>query len=231
VNLWVGLVIVLILASVIGFVNGVITVYGRIPSFITTLGMMGVLRGITLWLSPWPVNRLNDPGFFGFFGGRVPVLGLNMPIQIIWMVLIMIVGILILTRTSFGYQLRATGSNRTAAELAGIPVKRVKITAFVLTSMAACIAGVFGFAYVNSVAPTAGSGMELTVIAAVVIGGTALFGGEGSVFGTFLGAGLLTILRNGLIQLGGDGRLIDTYIGIIIVAAVLIHTHIGRKGR
>lgn len=231
VSLWIGLPLMLLVAAGIGLINGVITVYGRVPSFIVTLGMMGVLRGITLWLSPWPVNRIDDPSFFQFFGGRVPVFGINLPVQIIWMLLIMIIGVLILTRTQFGYQLRATGSNRTAAELSGIPVKRTKIAAFMLTSMAACIAGVFGFAHVNSVAPTAGTGIELMTIAAVVIGGTALFGGEGSVLGTFLGAMLLTILRNGLIQLGGDGRLIDTYIGIIIVAAVLIHTNVGRRRR
>lgn len=230
-NIWLSMAIVMALAAFIGFVNGVITVYGGIPSFITTLGMMGVLRGITLWLSPWPVNRLEAPLFFEIFGGRVDIFGWNVPLQMIWMILIVILGVLLLTRTTLGYQIRATGSNRVAAELAGIPVKRVKIIAFVITAMAAGLAGIFGFAHVNSVAPTAGTGLELTVIAAVVIGGTALFGGEGSVFGTFLGAALLTILRNGLIQMGSDGRLIDTYIGIIIVAAVLIHTHIGHGRR
>jgi ribose/xylose/arabinose/galactoside ABC-type transport system permease subunit len=231
VDLWVGLVLVMILAAFIGFVNGAITVYGRIPSFITTLGMLGVLRGITLFLSPWPVNRIDHPSFFGLLGGRVTILGQSVPLQIFWMLGIAIIASLILTRTTYGYHLRATGSNRTAAELSGIPVKRVKIQAFMFTSMMAALAGALGFAHVNSVSPTAGTGIELTTIAAVVIGGTALFGGEGTVIGTLLGAALLTVIRNGLIQIGGDGRLLDTYMGIIIVAAVLIHTHVGRRGR
>jgi ribose/xylose/arabinose/galactoside ABC-type transport system permease subunit len=231
IDLWVGLILMMGLAALIGLVNGVITVYGRIPSFITTLGMMGVLRGITLFLSPWPVNRLEHPSFFTALGGRFPIGPFNFPIQVVWMVGVAVIAALILTRTTYGYHLRATGSNRTAAELSGIRVKRVKIIAFMLTSMAACLAGALGFAHVNSVAPTAGGGTELTAIAAVVIGGTALFGGDGTVLGTFIGAALLTVLRNGLIQIGGDGRLIDTYIGIIIVAAVLIHTHVGKRGR
>jgi ribose/xylose/arabinose/galactoside ABC-type transport system permease subunit len=105
-------------------------------------------------------------------------------------------------------------------------VNRVKVICFVLVAMAAAFAGALQFAHLGSVNPTAGQGAELTVIAAVVIGGTALFGGDGTVWGTFLGAALLTVIRNGLVQLGGEGRLQEAFLGLIIIAAVLIHTNL-----
>lgn len=226
-DLWLAFCVALLIGAVIGLINGVITTYGRIPSFITTLGMLGIIRGITLFLSPWPVNRIQHPTFFEVLSSRP----YGIPIQIFWMLLFVILGTILLNRTTFGYYVRAVGSNRQAAELSGIRVRWVKISAFVMVGMAAAFAGALSFAHVNSVSPTAGQGMELTVIAAVIIGGTNLFGGEGSVLGTFLGAALLTVIRNGLVQLGGDGRLQDTFLGIIIIVAVLVHTHIGQRWR
>jgi len=226
-DLWLAFFVSLVVGGLIGLINGAITTYGRIPSFITTLGMMGIIRGITLFLSAWPVTRLQHPNFFQVFGSRI----YGFPVQIFWMVLFVIIGTLVLQRTTFGYHIRATGSNRAAAELSGIRVRWVKILAFIITGVAAAFGGTLSFAHVNSVAPTAGSGMELTVIAAVVIGGTNLFGGEGTVVGTFLGAALLTVIRNGLVQIGGDGRLQDTFLGVIIIVAVLVHTHIGQRWR
>jgi ribose/xylose/arabinose/galactoside ABC-type transport system permease subunit len=147
------------------------------------------------------------------------------------MALIVILGALLLRYTKFGYQIRATGSNRAAAELSGIPVRRVKIMAFVLTGVLAAFSGALSFAHLTSVAPTAGTGNELKVIAGVVIGGTALFGGRGTVIGTFLGMALLVVMRNGIVQLGGDGRLQEGFLGAIIIVAVLIHTHLGERRR
>jgi ribose/xylose/arabinose/galactoside ABC-type transport system permease subunit len=222
VNLWLSLLIVLMLAAVIGVVNGLITTRGRIPAFIVTLGMLYILRGIALVESPWPVSGLENPSFFAALDGKIG----QVPIQIFWMIGFVIVGSLVLRRTTFGYHVRATGSNRAAAELSGIRVRRVKVVAFVLTALSAGFAGAMSFTHLGSASPLAGTGYELTVIAAVVIGGTALFGGEGTVIGTFLGAALLTIMRNGLVQLGGEGRLQDAFLGGIIIVAVLIHTHL-----
>jgi ribose/xylose/arabinose/galactoside ABC-type transport system permease subunit len=222
VNLWLALVLVLAMAAGLGVVNGLITTRGRIPAFIVTLGMLYILRGIALVESPWPISGLENPSFFSALDGKIG----EIPIQIFWMLGFVAVGSLALLRTTFGYHVRATGSNRAAAELSGIRVQRVKIIAFVLTAVASGFAGAMSFAHLGSASPLAGSGYELNVIAAVVIGGTALFGGQGTVIGTFLGAALLTIMRNGLVQLGGEGRLQDAFLGAIIIIAVLIHTHL-----
>ena len=242
-TLWSAFFVGLAAGGGIGLVNGIITTFGRIPSFIVTLGMLFILRGITLKLSAWPVTRLPDSsellantginmpfGFFETFGSRpdiIPGALEGVPMQIVWMLLLAFIGTLVMNRTTYGYHVRATGSNRSAAELSGIRVRRVKIMAFVLMGVASAFGGVLSFSHVNSVSPTAGAGMELTIIAAVVIGGTNLFGGEGTIIGTLLGAALLTVMRNGLVQIGGDGRLQDAFLGAIIIIAVLVHTHLG----
>jgi len=222
VNLGLSLALVLVMAAALGIVNGLITTRGKIPAFIVTLGMLYILRGIALVESPWPISGLEDPSFFAALDGKIG----KIPVQIFWMLGFVLVGSLVLRRTTFGYHVRATGSNRAAAELSGIRVERVKIIAFVLTAVSAAFAGAMSFAHLGSASPLAGTGYELNVIAAVVIGGTALFGGQGTVIGTFLGAALLTIMRNGLVQLGGEGRLQDAFLGGIIIIAVLIHTHL-----
>lgn len=226
IDLWVGLVIALLLGALIGVINGLITTKGRIPSFIVTLGMLYIVRGLALLESPWPISRLDHPNFYEVLAGDV----FGVPVQIFWMLLVVIVGQIAMKRSVFGYNVRATGSNKDAALLSGIGVNRVKIICFVLVGMAAAFAGALSFAHLTSVSPVAGFGSELTVIAAVVIGGTALFGGEGTVLGTMLGAALLTVVRNGLVQLGGEGRLQEAFLGAIIILAVLIHTHLRTGG-
>lgn len=224
-DLWLALLVSLLVAAGIGLINGLITTRGRIPSFIVTLGMLYIVRGAALVMSAYPVARLKHPTFYHVLAGEIA----GIPVQIFWMLGIVAVATLVFRRTTFGYYVRATGSNEVAAQLAGIPVNRVKLTAFVGTSVLAAFAGALSFAHLTSVAPTAGAGDELTVIAAVVIGGTSLFGGQGTVIGTFLGAALLTVVRNGLVQLGGEGRLQEAFLGGIIILAVLIHTHVGRR--
>ncbi|MCC7446634.1 MAG: ABC transporter permease [Anaerolineae bacterium] len=227
-DLWIALIIVMIIAAIIGFINGLITTRGRIPAFIVTLGALYIVRGITLLESPWPVEGGEHPTFFNVLAGEVA----GIPVQIFWMIAITIVGTLVMRRTTFGYHVRATGSNAAAAVLSGIRVQRVKIQTFILTALAASFAAAMSFAHLTSASPTGGGGLELNVIAAVVIGGTSLTGGQGTVIGTFLGAALLTVMRNALVQLGGEGRLQEAFLGAIIIIAVLIHTHVGqRQGR
>jgi ribose/xylose/arabinose/galactoside ABC-type transport system permease subunit len=189
IDLWFALIIALLAATALGLVNGLVTTVGRIPSFIVTLGMLYIVRGAALVMSAYPVARLPHETFYEVLAGDL----FGIPVQILWMLAIVVVGTLVFRRTTFGYWAQATGSNETAARLAGIPVRRVKVVCF------------------------------------VVIGGTSLFGGHGTIIGTFLGAALLTIVRNGLVQLGGEGRLQEAFLGGIIILAVLIHTHVGRR--
>jgi len=224
-DLWLALAVALLVAAAIGLTNGFIVTRGRVPSFIVTLGALYIVRGAALVMSAYPVARVPHPTFYQVLAGEV----FGVPVQIFWMLLIVVGGTLLFRRTVFGYQVRATGSNEAAARLAGIPVRRVKVTCFVLSSVFAAYAGALSFAHLTSISPTAGGGNELTVIAAVVIGGTSLFGGQGTIIGTFLGAALLTVVRNGLVQIGGEGRLQEAFLGGIIILAVLIHTHVGRR--
>ncbi len=227
-DLWVSFVLAMGLGVVIGLINGFITTYGRIPSFIVTLGMLYILRAIALYLSPWPIAQLKHPTFYDVFAGDIG----DIPVQIFWMLGLVMLGALMMKQTTFGYQVRATGSNLAAASLSGIRTRRIKIAAFVLTAVSSAFAGALSFAHLTSVASTAGTGYELQVIAAVVIGGTSLFGGYGTIIGTFLGAAVLITMRNGLVQIGADGRLQDGFLGAIIIIAVLIHTYVRvRRGR
>lgn len=225
IDLWLALIVSLLTAAAIGLANGFIVTRGRVPSFIVTLGALYIVRGAALVTSAYPVARLPHPTFYTVLAGKL----WGVPVQIFWMLLIVVGGTLVFRRTVFGYQVRATGSNEAAARLAGIPVRRVKVTCFVLSAVFAAFAGALSFAHLTSISPTAGAGDELTVIAAVVIGGTSLFGGQGTIIGTFLGAALLTVVRNGLVQIGGEGRLQEAFLGGIIILAVLIHTHVGRR--
>jgi ribose/xylose/arabinose/galactoside ABC-type transport system permease subunit len=225
IDLWLALLIALLAAAGLGLINGLVTTVGRIPSFIVTLGALYIVRGAALVLSAYPVARLPHPTFYEVLAGDL----FGIPVQIFWMLGIVAAGTLVFRRTNFGYQVQATGSNEAAARLAGIPVRRVKIVCFMLSAISAAFAGALSFAHLTSVSPTAGAGDELQVIAAVVIGGTSLFGGHGTIVGTFLGAALLTVVRNGLVQLGGEGRLQEAFLGGIIILAVLIHTHVGRR--
>ena len=224
-DLWLGLMVSLGVAALLGLVNGLITTRGHIPSFIVTLGMLYIVRGAALVMSAYPIARIEHGSFYDVLAGEL----FGIPVQIFWMLLIVVGGTLVFRRTTFGYQVRATGSNEAAARLAGIPVARVKLACFVLSSVLAAFAGALTFAHLTSIAPTAGAGRELEVIAAVVIGGTSLFGGQGTIVGTFLGAALLTVVRNGLVQIGGEGRLQEAFLGGIIILAVLIHHNIGRR--
>lgn len=225
-NLWLAMLIVFGAAIIIGLINGTLTTRGGVPAFIVTLGTLYIVRGFTLLLSPWPVSGLENPLFYKILAGQIA----GIPVQIFWMLAIVAIGQLVLSRTTFGYHVRATGSNRAAAELSGISTRRIKQIGFVLTAVAATFAGSLSFAHLTSISPTAGGGYELQVIAATVIGGTALFGGEGTIVGTLLGAALLTVVRNGLVQLGGEGRLQEAFLGAIIILAVLIHTRLRARG-
>jgi ribose transport system permease protein len=128
----------------------------------------------------------------------------------------------VLTRTVFGRQLYAIGGNEKAARLSGLEVDRVKISVYVIASVLAGIAGIIEVSYLSSAIANQGLGKELNVIAAAVIGGTALTGGEGTVFGIFIGTVILEVLRNGLVLIGTDSYWQGIFVGAVIIIAVFI---------
>jgi ribose transport system permease protein len=218
---------VIVAGAAIGFINGFITTFFGIPSFIVTLGMLAILRGVVLtWVKTPPFGRIG--GWFDkIFGGRL----WEVPAQVFWMLGVVIVATWVLSRTKFGYHVYATGSNPVAAANAGIDVKRTKILCFMI------LGGLTGFAsaiitgWLHGVSRSHGQGYELDVIAAVVIGGTNLFGGAGSVVGTLLGAAIIGMIGNGLIILGADIETEQIAKGLVIVLAVLLDTYIRRRRR
>lgn len=220
----VAIAITLVCGVAIGVLNGAITVVGRIPSFITTLGTLYLVRGATLVMSDgMPVSLPHGEGY-----GRIityiaqgSLIG-GLSNQVIVLVVVAILGYFVLHRTTFGFHVFAVGGNARAASVVGVPVGRTKIVAFALAGLLAAFAGIVNFGFLENVQPVTGTGLELDVIAAVIIGGTRLGGGEGSIIGTLLGVLLIGVVRNGLILLGVTPFWQTTLIGAVVLAAALI---------
>jgi ribose transport system permease protein len=227
VNLVLAAAITIVFGVAIGFANGFFTTQFRIPSFIVTLGMLGVLRGAALVLSGGlPVGTVTDQTFNTvsaglFFGGAVPA-------QVFWLLGVLVVSAVVLAFTKFGYRIYATGGNRLAAAHAGVKTRRTKLLCFMLTGALVGLIGVLAVGWLGNANPLTGQGFELQVIAAVVIGGTSLFGGAGSILGTFLGAAIIGMISNGLILVGVDQYYQQLVTGTIIVAAALLNVTVRR---
>jgi ribose transport system permease protein len=218
---------VVVAGMALGLVNGLITTTLKIPSFIVTLGMLALLRGVTLtWIQTPPFGRVG--GWFDrIFGSNIG----QVPAQVFWMIGAVIIAAWVLSRTKFGYHVYATGGNPLAAANAGIDTRRVKIACFMILGGLVGLASAILVGWLHGVSRSHGQGYELDVIAAVVIGGTNLFGGTGSVFGTFLGATITGLIGNGLILLGFQQDTEQIAKGAVIILAVSLDTWIRRRRR
>lgn len=227
-DLWAAVSVVLVLGIIIGLVNGAVTTIIGVPSFIVTIGMLSAVRGAALVLSgafPIALPFTMHSSFFSIAGGTVGV----MPAQVLWMVGVLLAGAVILRFTVFGYHVYATGGNQRAASQSGINTVGVKVSCFVLTGVLAALVGALQVGWLHSASPSTGTGFELQVIGAVIIGGTALFGGEGSVVGTLIGAWILAMLADGLILLGLSTDAFLIFTGLIIVLAAVLDVVLRRK--
>lgn len=224
----------LLLGAVVGAVNGLVTTRFQIPAFITTLAMMSVARGAaSLWSGGYAVPLAFGPDaappvYKSLFGGQVLVGGLGIPAPLFYFVAVGAITAFVLLKTGFGRYVYAVGGNETAARLAGVAVDSVKVKVFAVSGFLATLAALLHTALVNQGSHIDGSGYELNAIAAVVIGGTSLSGGVGSVWGTMTGALILSILDNilGLRNISSEYQLILK--GIIIVLAVVLQRY--RRG-
>jgi ribose transport system permease protein len=226
---WIAMVIAVFIGACVGSINGLVTTKAGIPSFIVTLGMLSILRGAALLLSGgWPIliKLPADHSFLNLTAGRV---GGVVPTQIFWMVGLVILAGFVLSKTRFGAHVYATGGNEESAMLTGIPTKRVKTICFVMTGALCGIAASLLLGQVKSGFPLTGQSFELDVIAAVVIGGTPIFGGAGSILGTLLGASITGMITNGLVLLGASAYFEPVAKGFIIVAAVFVDTLVRRR--
>lgn len=219
-----AITIALAFGVAIGVLNGAITVAGRIPSFITTLGTLYLIRGATLVMSDgMPVSLPHGAGFgpiITYIAQGSLIGGLSN--QVLVLIAVAILGYLVLHKTTFGFHVFAVGGNDRAARVIGVPVGRTKILAFALAGLLAAFGGIVNFGFLENVQPVTGTGLELDVIAAVIIGGTRLGGGEGSILGTLLGVLLIGVVRNGLILLGVTPFWQTTLIGAVVLTAALI---------
>jgi ribose/xylose/arabinose/galactoside ABC-type transport system permease subunit len=214
----VPLAIVVALASglAIGIVNGLLVTLAQVPSVIATLGGLFIVRGMARVFSGGaPVYGL--PEAFTVLG-RGMLLGIPIPIWIA--AAVGILGQLILSFTVIGRRVFHVGGNEAAALIAGVPVVATRIFVFAISGLTAAMGGILVAARVTSAQPNSGSGLELSVIAAVIIGGTSMFGGSGSILGTLFGALLLAVLDNGMILMQIDPFYQSIVVGIIIIAAV-----------
>lgn len=211
---WLTLLIGLGVSALAGAICGMATAWGKIPSFIATLAMMSIARGLTLVISQGsPIETASSVNFFGS-----DVAGL--PVPIIMMVIAGLLCWFILERTVLGRSMYAIGGNLEAARLSGLPVKRIQIAVFALSGFFAAWAGMVMAGRLESAQPQAGTGYELDAIAAVVIGGASLSGGQGKATGTLVGAILLAVIRNGLNLLNVSSFWQQIVIGLVIALAV-----------
>jgi len=218
-----ALAVVLVVGGVVGATNGVIVTKIGVPSLIATIGMLSVLRGIAFWLTPGGSRSVPEEGFVvQLFGGSGNVLGVEIANQVFWAIGLLIVFGLLLQKTKFGYHVYAVGDDPDAANKTGIDTDRVKLVNFVLTAMLAAFAGIVSISFFGSMFGTAGAGFELLVIAAVIIGGTNLFGGEGTLTGMFIGALVISVIPVLLVLNGFNVEIQELLTGIVIIVAVVL---------
>lgn len=206
----------ILVGAIAGLVNGLLVAVAGLNPFIATLGMLSVARGLT-FISTGAVAVFGAPDSFRLLGQGV--LG-PIPIPILVIVVVAIAGYVVLSRTRLGRYAYAMGSNLEAARLSGIPIKRYLTTVYVIAGALAGLGGIIAASRVNSGQPNYGLGLELDVIAAAVIGGASLFGGQGTVVGTLIGAFLIALIRNGAVLLNVDVFYQSVIIGVVIWIAV-----------
>jgi ribose transport system permease protein len=221
----VAILAALAIGTTTGLVNGALVSWGGLPPFIVTLGMMSVARGTALLFTEGrPVSGF-DERFRALATGSVAFI----PAPVLIMLAVYVVAHVVLTKTTFGRYVYAIGGNEEATRLSGVLVRRQKTLIYGVSGLMSAVAAVILTARLNSAQPIAGMMYELDAIAATVIGGTSLMGGEGTLAGTLVGALIMGVLRNGLNLLGVSSFLQQIVIGAVIVIAVLVDTVLKRQ--
>lgn len=219
-NTGLAILIALVLGLVLGLLNGILITKGKLAPFIVTLATMTIFRGLTLvYTDGRPIAGPRDDFAFKFLGkGQF----LGIPFQVILFILAFLVLWMILNKTALGRKIYAVGGNEKASFISGINIDKVKIWVYVISSLMAVLSGLVLTSRLNSAQPTAGAAYEMDAIAAVVLGGTSMTGGSGSLTGTLIGILVLGVLNNGLNLLGVSSFYQQIVKGIVILIAVLI---------
>lgn len=208
-----------------GLLNGMLISFGKLPPFIATLGMMSIARGAALWYTDGrPISGFDD-GFRFLATGEI----FHIPVAVIIMIVVYFIAHFVLTKTKLGRYTYAIGGNEEAAILSGINVKLYKNIIYGIAGLLSALGAVLLTARLNSAQPIAGIMYELDAIAATVIGGTSLMGGQGTVVGTLIGALIIGVLRNGLNLLGVSSFIQQIVIGSVIIGAILLDTALKKQ--
>ena len=227
---FIAVVLGLLVAAAIGLLNGFITLTFAIPSFITTLGMLFIVRSLTVVVSGGFPPLLPDELSTGIFTQFVGPGGLFRA-SFVWFVAIALIASAMMDRSNLGNWIRATGGQLEAAGAMGVSARRVKIFCFILCSVLAGFGGVIQVFRLHSPLPSIGEGLELQAVAAAVIGGTALTGGVGTVLGAIVGALLIRVIDNGLVMTQVDAGWFKFAVGTLTILAVIANSWLGRTAR
>jgi simple sugar transport system permease protein len=231
----VGVLLALLIPAILGALNGLILIWTRIPSFIVTLGTQSIYRGAVWILSGgMMVQTLEKLTVYNAFNGRLDVVndlfqGANFRTAMLWLIGLVLVCQYLLTRTRYGNHVFATGGNPGAAKAQGVNVRLVKVVNFAISGALAGFTGILLFSQFQTVRVASGAGVELSAIAAAVVGGASLTGGYGSIWGALIGVLLISALRTGVILLDIPFIPADNFsavVGVTIVAAVILNNWI-----
>jgi simple sugar transport system permease protein len=231
-SLFVGFVVALLISAGIGLFNGLFVTRLRIPSFLVTLGMLLVVRGVALFVTDGFPQRTWSAGgqwLADLLVGDFHVGPFRVYASLFWFIAAAIILGYVLTQSKFGNWIQATGGNAVAARARGVNVNAVKVWLFVLSAVMSAFAGIISSIRTSAANPNSGSGYELEVIAMVVIGGTALTGGRGTIIGTVLGILILRVMRNGIVLIGVPGLAYNIFIGAIILGMMALHSWLERR--
>jgi ribose/xylose/arabinose/galactoside ABC-type transport system permease subunit len=223
VPIWLAALIGLGCGLGIGLLNGVITLYLKIPSFIATLGTMGFWEAAVLFVHGAAEQTFTPTGVFNALtNGTWGVL----PAAMIWFVLLAVAGWALLQRNKIGNHIFAVGGDKMAAVATGVQINRTKLVAFGLTGLLAALAGILAASQVGDISPSSEATLLLTAIAACVIGGALLAGGKGTILGIFLGSCLIYWIQDVLLLAGAPGYYLTAFVGVLIVAAAVIYQNL-----
>jgi len=226
-----GFMIAMALAAVVGFGNGWLVTLLKIPSFLVTLGMLLVVRGTALYITdgfPQRTWTANSP-LMKVIVGEFSVGVLRIYASLLWFILFAVISGYVLTQSKAGNWIQASGGNADAARARGVHVTRTKISLFIFSALISAYSGITSSIRVSSANPNSGTGYELEVIAMVVIGGTALNGGRGTIIGTVIGVLILRTMRNGIVLIGVPGLAYNIFIGAIILGMMTLHSWLERR--
>jgi len=228
-NVWLAFAAALATGLFIGWLNGIIVVKFGIPSLVATIGTQFFWRGAVLVLSEghsgtlvYTKETLLHPFLVGKIGGFFPM-------QMLWLILITVGSWVLLNRHRFGAHMYLIGDNANSAELMGVNTKRVRILSFMLVGLVAAFAGIVASLHVTYFWPSQGEGYLLKTLASIFLGGTSVFGGVGTILGTFVGAFMIGAIEAATVAIGWTGFLTQLIYGLIVVLSVIMHTYLGKR--